>query len=210
MCGPNECVDWNEYDVMDYNASEPYRSYSDGPVSGYTQELSGSHFWPYNQTSLGLNLPALHAEENHGLVLDRASLQTQVYLQEALILDINQRVNWTRRNDEWSTMNYIYRSRKDVKREQTWVAADFEHWEYGEIAELNQLKTSQCSEQICTVMFNTSSLEMIGKFMMFVCVCVCLYVCVCVNCYCKYYPIVLYYIYTHQYHYNNYINQQEQ
>ena len=29
--------------------------------------MSGAHFWPYNQTSLGLNLPALHAEENHEL-----------------------------------------------------------------------------------------------------------------------------------------------
>jgi len=124
--------------------------------------IKGAHFWPFHQRSLGPTWPAFHEEENQGLVLDRRNLYRQIKRQETLINDIQGRVKWTRDNDEFSTMGYELRSRKDVKRNMTWVAQDYEDWEMNERAELQELSLSQCSQRNCTIMFNTSSLELIG------------------------------------------------
>jgi hypothetical protein len=145
-------------------AKDGYYSEDDpeAPEVSVMSWIKGAHFWPFNQTSLGPVLPAYHHEENHGLVLDRQNLHKQIHFQEALIDDIKGRVDWTRDNDEWSTMGAELRSRKDVKRNMSYVAQDFEDWEMNERVELGELSSSQCSMKNCTIMFNTSSLELMG------------------------------------------------
>ena len=59
-------------------------------------------------------------------------------------------------------MDATLRARKDVRMNLTWVQADFQEWTTNEEKELAELDSSQCVERACTIMFNTSSLKLIG------------------------------------------------
>ncbi len=124
--------------------------------------IRGAHFWPFNQTSLGPDIPCFRTERNQGLVLDRALQQSQVDAQVALVDDLQGRIDWLGANIEVAAMGPTLRSRKDVRSNLTWVQADFVHWRSNEVAELRELNSSQCAEHQCVVLFNTSSLQLTG------------------------------------------------
>jgi hypothetical protein len=124
--------------------------------------MRGAHFWPFDQPSLGPDIPCYLGERNQGLVLDRSLHYAQVTQQEDLIDDLQGRIDWLSENIEFATMGPVLRSRKDVKENISWVIADFRNWWENEVQELRELNTSQCVGRRCGIMFNTSSLELTG------------------------------------------------
>jgi len=124
--------------------------------------LRGAHFWPFNQKSLGTDIPCYEKERNQGLVLDRKLQRQQINQQEALINDINGKIKWIENNIEDATMTPNLRSRKDVRENLTWVQADLLQWLDNENVELKMLNSSQCVMIDCFIQFNTSSLQVTG------------------------------------------------
>jgi hypothetical protein len=125
-------------------------------------KIRGAHFWPYDQISLGPDIPCFMKERNQGLVLDRSLLHSQIENQESLVSDLVGRVSWLDENIEVASMGPGLRSRKDVRQNLTSVKEDFKHWLHNERDELQQLDTSQCILKNCSLLFNTSSLELTG------------------------------------------------
>jgi hypothetical protein len=72
----------------------------------------GAHFDPFDQKSLGPDIPALYTERNQGLVLSRELQLSQVMKQTALVMDIEGRIEWLTDNIEWAVMDAHLRSRK--------------------------------------------------------------------------------------------------
>lgn len=124
--------------------------------------IRGAHFWPFDQVSLGPDIPCFEQERNQGLVLDRFLQRRQIDRQEALIDDIKGRIDWLAENIEDATMGPVLRARKDVRANLTWVRQDYIDWWENEINELQQLNSSQCVSLDCFIKFNTSSLELTG------------------------------------------------
>lgn len=124
--------------------------------------LLGAHFSPFNQKSLGTDIPCYEKERNQGLVLDRILQRQQINQQEAFINDIHGKINWIDNNIEDATMTPNLRSRKDVRENLTWVQADLLEWLENENYELKILNSSQCVMKDCFIQFNTSSLELTG------------------------------------------------
>ncbi len=124
--------------------------------------IRGAHFFPYEQRSLGPRIPCYLTETNEGLVLNRNLQFLQVVQQEDLIYDLQGRIDWLEKNIEVATMGNDLRARKDVRRNLTWVRADYMHWQQNEIYELKVLNSSQCIYSECHILFNTSSLQLSG------------------------------------------------
>jgi hypothetical protein len=126
-------------------------------------KITGAHFWPFDQDGLGPTIPAYLTETNQGLVLDRALQIQQVITQQNLVSDLTGRVEWLEENIEVAAMGPILRSRYDVRANLSSVKADFERWLFNEQQELIQLNSSMCVYTAeCTILFNTSSLELTG------------------------------------------------
>lgn len=124
--------------------------------------IPGALFWPFQQVSLGPDIPCYRTERNQGLVLDRSLQHTQLIAQQALVSDLQGRVDWLEKHIEDAVMGPELRSRKDVRENLTWVRADYMHWLKNEEHELYQLNSSMCATQSCTITFNTSSLILSG------------------------------------------------
>ncbi len=124
--------------------------------------IRGAHFWPFDQDSLGPDIPCYLAERNQGLVLDRMLQRAQIDKQEALVSDLLGRIEWLEENIEWADMGAELRSRKDVRQDLLWRKADFTNWWANEVGELRELNMSQCSNVDCSLHFNTTSLELTG------------------------------------------------
>lgn len=124
--------------------------------------IRGSHFWPFDQDSLGPDIPCYLKERNQGLVLDRSLHKSQIEKQDALIDDIQGRIDFIGNNIEWADMGAELRSRKDVKANLSWVRYDFKNWRDWEISELHNLTSSQCTNIGCSLLFDTTNLKLIG------------------------------------------------
>ena len=124
--------------------------------------IRGSHFWPFDQKSLGPDIPCYLQERNQGLVLDRLLQAKQIDQQEALVDDIKGRIDWLGENVEWASMDAVRRSRKDVRSNLTLVQAKFFDWWVNEKQELKELDSSMCSNVHCTITFDTSTLKLWG------------------------------------------------
>jgi hypothetical protein len=129
---------------------------------GADGRIQGAHFWPYSQTSLGPDIPCYLKERNQGLVLDRSLLLSQIHQQQSLVSDLTGRVEWLGDNIELASMGPELRSRKDVRRNLTWVQDDFHNWLINEELELLELSSSQCINEDCWIQFNTTSLALTG------------------------------------------------
>jgi hypothetical protein len=124
--------------------------------------IRGAHFWPFDQPSLGPDVPCYMTERNQGLVLDRALQRTQIDAQEALVDDLFGRIDWLDEHIETAVMGPQLRSRKDVRANLTWVQADIVQWWTNELSELGELSSSQCVSEQCIIRFDTSSLLLTG------------------------------------------------
>jgi hypothetical protein len=74
--------------------------------------IRGAHFDPFDQQSLGTDIPALYLERNQGLVLSRQLQLTQVQQQMALVMDLEGRIDWLAENIETAVMGAELRARK--------------------------------------------------------------------------------------------------
>ena len=83
--------------------------------------IRGAHFWPFDQASLGPDIPCYLDERNQGMVLDRSLQRAQIDQQEALVSDLEGRIDWLTENLEVANMGPKLRARKDVRRSLTWV-----------------------------------------------------------------------------------------
>ena len=124
--------------------------------------IRGTHFWPFDQDPLGPDIPCFMEERNQGLVLDRRLHNSQIGKQEALVFDLEGRVDWIDENIEYARMDSVRRARKDVKEYMTAEKIHFSQWLENERVELKQLNSSQCTLQKCSITFNTSSLTLTG------------------------------------------------
>ncbi|CAM9248295.1 unnamed protein product, partial [Ectocarpus fasciculatus] len=124
--------------------------------------IRGAHFWPFDQDSLGPDIPCYLQERNQGLVLDRRLHHVQTGYQEALVYDLEGRVEWIEENIEWARMDATRRSRRDVRHYMIGERTHFQHWLENERVELQELNTSQCAIVSCYLLFNTTSLELTG------------------------------------------------
>lgn len=124
--------------------------------------LPGAHFWPFNDTSIVVSVPAYLHATNEGLVLDRATHLLQIELQAAFADDVKGRLDWIDANIESINMGAELRARRDVRLEQELNRNNVSQWYAGELAELVALNSSQCTYQVCELLFNTSSLELTG------------------------------------------------
>jgi hypothetical protein len=70
-------------------------------------EIRGAHFWPFDQDSLGPDIPCYLDERNQGLVLDRKLQRAQIDKQEALVSDLLGRIEWLEENIEWADMGPV-------------------------------------------------------------------------------------------------------
>jgi hypothetical protein len=135
-------------------------SIEDAPAKAGT--IRGAHFWPFDQVALGPDIPCYLQERNQGLVLDRKLHNSQLGLQESLVYDLENRVKWIDENIEFARMDAKRRSRRDVMHYMTEQKEHFTQWKDNEMTELKELNTSQCTLVKCSIIFNTSSLELIG------------------------------------------------
>lgn len=124
--------------------------------------IRGAHFWPFDQDSLGPDIPAYLQERNQGLILDRRLHHIQTGFQEALVYDLEGRVEWIEENIEWARMDAVRRSRRDVRHYMIGEHTHFSQWLQNERVELQELNTSQCAIVSCYLLFNTTSLELTG------------------------------------------------
>eukprot|EP00981_Chlorochromonas_danica_P011120 scaffold3756_cov180-Ochromonas_danica.AAC.12 len=124
--------------------------------------IRGAHFWPFDQSSLGPDVPCFLTERNQGLILDRSLQYSQIYMQESLVADLQGRIAWLTENIETAAMGPVLRSRKDVRIYLSDQRADYSRWEQNEQEELNELRSSQCVSTGCHILFNTSSLRLSG------------------------------------------------
>jgi hypothetical protein len=125
-------------------------------------KIRGAHFWPFDQVPLGTDIPSFLKERNQGLILDRRSHNVQIGYQEALVADLEGRLEWIDENIEVARMDAVRRARKDVKAYMLHERAHFAQWLENERTELIELNTSQCTLIKCSIVFNTSSLLLTG------------------------------------------------
>jgi hypothetical protein len=124
--------------------------------------IRGTHFNPFEQVALGPDIPCYLEERNQGLVLARQLHNTQIGKQEALVYDLENRVDWINENIQYAKMDATRRSRKDVIEYMSKERQHFTQWMLNEVEELKQLNTSQCTLITCSITFNTTSLELTG------------------------------------------------
>jgi len=124
--------------------------------------MRGSHFFPFDFPSLGPNIPCYRDERNQGLILDRQLQYAQILKQQALVDDLEGRIDWSVENIEWAVMGPVLRSRKDVKSTMEFVIQDYTDWYDNEVQELSELTSSMCVETQCTITFDTNTLQLTG------------------------------------------------
>lgn len=124
--------------------------------------ITGALFWPFAEESLGPVIPSFLRETNQGLVLDRTQHYTQLLKQQSLVNDLKGRLDWLTVNIQDAAMGPELRSRYDVQANLSAVRADFGFWHINEEHELQLLNSSQCAVVDCSILFNTSSLQLTG------------------------------------------------
>lgn len=125
-------------------------------------DITGAHFWPFDQVSLGPDVPCYLQERNQGLVLNRDLQRQQIDQQNALVQDLAGRIRWIGENLEFINMDAHLRARKDVRRNSLYVQADFQRWHDNEVKELRNLSSSMCVNVDCNLVFDTSALTLTG------------------------------------------------
>jgi hypothetical protein len=125
--------------------------------------IRGAHFWPFDEESLGPDVPCYRGERNQGLVLDRQLQAKQINQQDSLVQDIEGKIAFLERNIQNSTMGPVKRSRKDTLELNQKEIEILNQWRTNERKELQELTDSQCARQRCSLLFNTSSLALTGS-----------------------------------------------
>lgn len=122
----------------------------------------GAHFSPFNFVSLGPSIPSFNSSLNNGLVLNRVRLMEDIKKQSDFVESIEVYLVWIELEMTISSLDAKSRSRKDIQNEMMRTKADSMKLLTREREKLILLSNSQCQNEKCTLLFNTSSLELRG------------------------------------------------
>ena len=122
----------------------------------------GAHFDPFAFTSLGPNIPSYNYTTNNGLVLNSASLDLQIAQQNHWIDQIEDTIQFTVDNLDIGVMDASKRARIDVRKLMSLTRDEHNNLLAFEKDKLDTLENSQCVNEPCELLFNTSSLTMTG------------------------------------------------
>jgi len=122
----------------------------------------GGHWSPFSFLPLGPSVPSYNSSSNNGLVLNNASLTSDVTKQLGRISEVKEYMDWLEENMEVAILDATRRSRIDVKRSIQKTYEEHASRLIFEKAKLMTLSTSQCIEVSCNLLFNTSNLELRG------------------------------------------------
>ena len=125
----------------------------------------GAHWSPFDFDALGPHVPSFNTTSNNGLVLNNVSLHSQLEQQAAWIEQIQEYIDWLRTEMNVSSIDTKTRARVDVQIQMTRTMTEHVNILSQEEAKYASLASSQCNSGTaseCSLLFNTSSLEMIG------------------------------------------------
>jgi len=126
------------------------------------QSIKGSHWSPFDFISLGPTVPSFNTSSNNGLVLNRKSLLEQLAKQEKKIQEIMLHMQWIEDNAEIAILDVKSRSRRDVRKVMMTIYADNKKLLDVENEKYSNLAASQCKQTLCSILFNTSNLQLTG------------------------------------------------
>ena len=156
------------YEINLFNDFEDWRQGTHGWNYNFDKKLKlshlpdGSHFSPFEFESLGPTIPSFNNTSNNGLVLNKKSLASQITKQRYWVDEIKDYIRWQESNIEVATLDAKHRSRSDVKRAINETKNYYLNLLANETSKLLHLSKSQCANISCTLIFNTSSLEVNG------------------------------------------------
>ena len=116
-----------------------------------------AHLDPFDFTSLGPSIPSYNSSVNSGLVLNSASLTSQLALQDEWINKIKATIDFTDKNRDTGIMDTKKRSRIDVRKLMLKTKEEHEAYLAFEEDKKLTLSNSQCVNVPCELIFNTSS-----------------------------------------------------
>jgi len=122
----------------------------------------GAHFFPFDFDSLGPSIPSFKSSFNNGLVLNRARLKETIKKQSAYVASIEDYLTRIDSDMTISSLSAKARARKDIHLEMIRTKVDYEDLLGRETEKLVTLSSSQCQNVSCSLLFNTSNLELIG------------------------------------------------
>ncbi|GMH83814.1 hypothetical protein TL16_g09723 [Triparma laevis f. inornata] len=149
--------DWRK-GTFSLRQGEPANSFS--PATIATPE--NVHFNPFDYTSLGPSIPSYNSTHNNGLVLNNASLASQIANQSDYISSLDDYISFIENNADIAIMDAHRRARIDVRLLTSVTRSEYETLRDSERDKLNTLKNSQCANEPCELLFNTSSVTMTG------------------------------------------------
>jgi len=127
-----------------------------------TLNVNGAYWSPFYFDAIGPSVPSYNSSSNNGLVLNNTSLISQIHRQKQWINKLDSYITWLRNFKETATLDALRRSRRDVHMDMNQTLHEYQQMKTSEEQKLVNLSNSQCSLVKCTILFNTSNLEMSG------------------------------------------------
>ena len=119
----------------------------------------GAHWSPFSNDALGPSIPTFGNMCNSGLVLNEEELELDITKQTGLIQHYEELVAWIDEEYQYGvTDDPMLRTRKDIRENITSYAKTIQ----AEKDVLAALRQSQCSNQPCQLLFNTSDTTLTG------------------------------------------------
>ena len=122
----------------------------------------GAHWSPFQFPSLGPSIPSYNNTVNSGLVLNYNRKLRDLAKQEEWIKEIQDYRRWIELESNITSLDAGTRSRVDIIATLNETYQDYERLLAKEEEKLLVLSKSQCTNQPCHLLFNTSSLAMTG------------------------------------------------
>ena len=122
----------------------------------------GAHWSPFLFNSLGPNIPSFNSSSNNGLVLNEVKLEFEIEQQLQLIEDIENYIKWIKNEMNITSLDAKTQFRIDIKNNLIRTQHDYQSLLTREKRKLDKLSNSQCRNEKCSLLFNTSNLELTG------------------------------------------------
>jgi hypothetical protein len=129
-----------------------------------TSTPKGMHWSPFDYTSLGPNIPSYNTSVNNGLVLNSAQKIKEEAKQKKWINEISRYLDWIEleSNTQTTSLDAKTRSRENIRASLNRTYSDYKLLLGKEEDKLSMMSRSQCANQYCHLLFNTSNLLMSG------------------------------------------------
>ena len=125
-------------------------------------DQKGAIWSPFNYTSSGPSIPFFNTSVNSGLVLNSARKVKDEEKQRTWIREIEGYLQWIKRVSNTTSLDANTRSRENIIASMNRTYRDYEHLLKEENDKISIMLRSQCANQHCHLLFNTSNLLMTG------------------------------------------------